>query len=74
MNHILLNFEKHYALGPTFAAQLLGIAYPTYAAYRSGARELPLCRQRHVESLMLHNAEQRKQLIEEHVHVTRKRR
>lgn len=42
MNDTLLNFEKQLSLGPTYAARLLGVAYPTYAAYRAGTRELPL--------------------------------
>lgn len=41
VNQTLLDIEKQLALGPTFVARLLGVAYPTYAAYRSGARPLP---------------------------------
>lgn len=42
MNQKLLDFEKLLGIGPTFTARLLGLAYPTYAAYRSGSRELPI--------------------------------
>jgi DNA-binding transcriptional regulator YdaS (Cro superfamily) len=37
----LLAFEKHIGLGPVATARVLGCAYPTYAQYRSGLRELP---------------------------------
>jgi DNA-binding transcriptional regulator YdaS (Cro superfamily) len=50
-NAILIRFEKHAALGSTFVARLLGVAYPTYAQYRSGRRVLPLYHERHIELL-----------------------
>ena len=37
----LLDIENYLGLGPTKTARVLGIAYPTYAAYRSMSRELP---------------------------------
>ena len=53
MNKVLLHFEKATDLGPTFAARLLGVAYPTYAQYRSERRELPLYHANHIEVLLL---------------------
>ena len=53
VNKVLLNFERSTELGPTFAARLLGVAYPTYAQYRSERRELPLYHANHIEVLLL---------------------
>lgn len=50
MNDTLLNFEKQLGIGPTFAARLLGVAYPTYAAYRAGSREVPLYIERSISA------------------------
>lgn len=66
MNPVLLRFEKATKLGPTFAARLLGVAYPTYAQYRSGRRELPLYHQRHIEALMRLPDSELALLIEKH--------
>jgi protein tyrosine phosphatase (PTP) superfamily phosphohydrolase (DUF442 family) len=71
VNTLLLELEKNYAIGPTFAARLLGVAYPTYAAYRSGSRALQLYHERHVQSLMMHSDAQRQQLIQEHLNASR---
>lgn len=53
LNETLLKFERYSQLGPTYVARLLGVAYPTYAQYRSGRRELPLYHQNHIEVLYL---------------------
>lgn len=53
VNRLLLNFEKATGLGSTYAARLLGVAYPTYAQYRSERRELPLYHSKHIEVLLL---------------------
>lgn len=70
MNPILLAFEAELALGPTFAARLLGVAYPTYAHYRSGKRELPLYHYRHVETFLALSASERARLVKDHAHAT----
>lgn len=49
MNQILIDFEFHTGLGPTYAARLLGVAYQTYAQYRSGKRVIPLYIKRHMD-------------------------
>lgn len=67
VNKVLLGFEKHTQLGPTFACQLLGVAYPTYAQVRSGSRPLQKYTQRHIEALMLLPPETLQSLIQEHV-------
>ncbi len=66
MNEILLHFEKAIGLGPTFAARLLGVAYPTYAQYRSERRELPKYHQHHIEALLLLPHTSLVKLIKEH--------
>lgn len=53
MNQTLLDLEKQLGIGPTFVARLLGIAYPTYAAYRNGQRELPIYHKRQSEWIVL---------------------
>lgn len=40
-NQLLVEFEQKTELTAAGAAHVLGLAYPTYAAYRSGRRELP---------------------------------
>lgn len=66
MNAILLCFEKSIGLGATYAARLLGVAYPTYAQYRSGRRELPLYHERHIEALLRLPVTELTGLIEKH--------
>ncbi len=66
MNEILLHLEKTTGLGPTFAARLLGVAYPTYAQYRSGRRELPTYHAHHIEALLLLSQASLARLIKEH--------
>ena len=66
MNAILLRFEKSIGLGATYAARLLGVAYPTYAQYRSGRRELPLYHERHIEALLRLPEVELTGLIEKH--------
>lgn len=66
MNETLLRLEKATALGPTYAARLLGVAYPTYAQYRSGRRSLPKYHVRHIEVIMLLSDKNLNLLIERH--------
>lgn len=67
MNATLTAFEAAAGLGPTRAARLLGVAYPTYAQYRSGRRALPRYHQRHVQALLALDKRALDALIEEHV-------
>ena len=71
MNAILLRFEKSIGLGATYAARLLGVAYPTYAQYRSGRRELPLYHERHIEALLRLSDSELIGLIEKHGYTTK---
>ena len=71
MNAILLRFEKSIGLGATYAARLLGVAYPTYAQYRSGRRELPLYHQRHIDALLRLPESELTGLIEKHGYVSK---
>lgn len=68
LNPVLLELERHTALGPTYAARLMGMAYITYAQCRSGSRPLKLYHQRHVESLLALQPEALAKLIKEHAH------
>jgi hypothetical protein len=74
LNQSLIELEAHTGLGPTFAARLLGCAYPTYAQYRSGLRKLPQYHQNHVQALLLLSPAQLRLLIEEHAYGDRKSR
>lgn len=67
MNTVLLQFEKHTRLGPTYAAELLGMAYSTYAQVRNGRRDLQSYTQRHIQALMLLPRDTLTTLISEHV-------
>lgn len=67
VNSILISFEKHLELGPTYAAELLGVSYFTYAQYRSCRRELPLYHERHIEALRMMPFNTLSHLIGNHV-------
>lgn len=71
-NSLLTDFEARAGLGPTYAARLIGCAYPTYAQYRSGSRVLPKYHQHHIQALLLLPAPLLRQLIEEHANGNRK--
>jgi hypothetical protein len=68
MNKALLHFEKTTGLGPTYAARLIGVAYPTYAQYRSGRRTLQRYHARHIEALLLLSRPALDRLIKEHAY------
>ena len=64
MNQFMIDFEGRVGLGPTRVAALLGIAYITYAQYKSTRRELPEYHQRHLLALtLLHD----RGLLEQHL-------
>lgn len=65
MNHILIDFEQSVGLGPTSACCLLGVAYVTYAHYRSGHRPLPRYHAVHIATIKLLNRVQLQRRIEE---------
>jgi len=48
---LLVEFEALVGLGPTKACQVIGIAYPTYAAYRNGSRPLQPYHRNHIEDV-----------------------
>lgn len=50
-NKKLVEFEAHVGLGSTHACLLIGMAYPTYAAYRNGSRQLPTYHSNHVDDI-----------------------
>lgn len=66
INPVILSFEKRTGLGPTFAARLLGIAYPTYAAYRNQSRKLPNYHRCHIRMSGFLDAAQLKKYVESH--------
>lgn len=72
MNATLLQLEKATGLGPTYAARLLGVAYPTYAQYRSGRRPLQLYHERHIEALLLLPRATLRKLTDDHAYVSTK--
>jgi hypothetical protein len=67
-NKILVEFERHVALGSTTACRLIGMAYPTYAAYRSGLRKLPLYHKNHIEDIRRLPRRLLKELINERIY------
>lgn len=68
MNKTLLRLEQRIELGATFAARLLGVAYPTYAQYRNGTRRLQRYHERHIEALLLLPDSALRRLIEAHAY------
>jgi len=71
MNAILVEFEKRNGIGPTYAARLLGIAYPTYAAYRSDSRVLPRYHFCQIRAISFMGDADRAQYIKENAYGTR---
>lgn len=67
MNQFILDFESHIQLGPTYAAELLGVAYSTYAPVRAGRRKLQKYLRWHIEVILMLNEEQLGRLIQEKV-------
>jgi DNA-binding transcriptional regulator YdaS (Cro superfamily) len=70
MNATLLDFEKRLGIGPVAAARVLGCAYPTYAQYRSGRRDLPTYHAYHIEVLLAENQRAKEQIIKERINGT----
>lgn len=70
LNTSLVKFEAQVGLGATYVARMLGIAYPTYAAYRSGSRELPHYHQNQIELIMLLSEQARQKYIKDHAYGT----
>lgn len=68
LNPHLIELEDRAGLGATYAAKLLGVAYPTYAAYRNCTRDLPEYHVKHVQALLLLSSSALNSLIREHVH------
>lgn len=66
-NKTLVAFERMCGVGPTRAARVLGVAYPTYAQYRSGRRELPLYHHLHIAALKLLSKEALNATVKERV-------
>lgn len=67
MNPVLTAFEAKLGLGPVKAARLLGIAYSTYAQYRSCRREIPAYVEHHVETVMLLDRETVMKVVMYHI-------
>jgi hypothetical protein len=65
MQQLLSEFEGHTGLVPKQACLLLGIAYVTYAHYRSGTRELPYYHIRHIHTIYRLSGRQLQELIKE---------
>lgn len=68
MQETLAEFEAHVELPAKQACLLLGIAYVTYAHYRSGAREMPAYHRRHIRTIYMLNGRQLRDLKKEVAH------
>lgn len=66
VNDILTDFEERYKLGATYAANVLRVAYSTYAAYKSGARPMPEHHEAQIELIGLLSKDARKAYIEKY--------
>jgi len=67
-NATLVDFEAHVGLKSTYACRLIGMAYPTYAAYRSCARPLPRYHQNHVQDIKRLSRRELGKLINERIY------
>lgn len=68
-NATLVEFEALVGFGSTYACRLIGVAYPTYAAYRSGLRPLPIYHINHIQDIGRLSQRALGQLIKERIHV-----
>lgn len=66
-NEHIRQLEDRTGLGPTRVARLLGVAYITYAHWRSGSRPMQPYHARHIEAVLLLGDEALDQLIRKHV-------
>ena len=64
MNKTLIDFERRIGLGSTYAARVLGVAYPTYANYRNESRPLPRYHARHIRHFLMLPVDVRKKELE----------
>ena len=65
--------ERYLGLGGVYIAKVMGIAYPTYAAYRSGRRQLPRYHLNQIElitALGEEGADQLSEYIRERINAT----
>jgi hypothetical protein len=65
---VLIEFETLVGLGSTKACIILGVSYPAYAKYRSGARPLPLYHHHHVTDIGRLSRRALEQLIVERIY------
>lgn len=63
-SNFLISFEQLIGHGPVKAARALGVAYPTYAAYRSASRVLPKYHVNHIHAIVLLSPDARKLYID----------
>lgn len=68
VNDALISFEEFIGLPAKQACLVLGVAYVTYAHYRSGSRGLPGYHERHIANLRKMNARQLQEIIKEVCH------
>jgi len=67
-NEHIRQLENRTGLGPTQVARLLGVAYITFAHWRSGLRQMQPYHERHVEALLLLDEGPLEELVRKHVH------
>jgi hypothetical protein len=67
---LLTEFEALIGLGPTQACLILGIAYPTYAAFRNCSRPLKPYHRNHIEVIGRLSRRALSQLIDERTNET----
>jgi hypothetical protein len=65
VNQTLIDFELFVGLSPPKACLMLGIAYVTYAHYRSGHRVLPGYHRRHILNLRKMTRKQIDEIVRE---------
>jgi hypothetical protein len=66
-NKIIERFEVHVGHRAQEACLLIGMAYPTYAAYRNGSRALPIYHHNHIKDIMRLPGRELRALIAERI-------
>jgi hypothetical protein len=66
-NKIIERFEVHVGHRAQEACLLIGMAYPTYAAYRNGSRALPIYHHNHIKDIMRLPSRELRALIAERI-------
>lgn len=64
-SQLLEDFEQYVGLGSTATCKLIGMEYPTYAAYRNESRSIPRYHRNHIDDIYRLSQRELRRLIAE---------